>query len=142
MAQGVREWRYAYEALRNVRCLRLFLFNHHVSPSHACLDFAATVAPKSASRVASLLCLWHDADGSSCRLFVPLPVLLLDHSVPIRFWTREDHIEVKLGLLSLHSSYHGLLGISLDDADYVAEAAGCRATDAKPFSLDLGNLFS
>jgi hypothetical protein len=118
------EWQYVYEALQNVRCLQLLLFQ----PSEiGCVDFTAVI------RHGSLLwCAWnHSRTLTPHSLAVPLPACLLDLSLPVRCWTRQDHVEIRLGLLSLDPALHALQ-LSLLDLDPV------RKPETKPFSVDFG----
>jgi len=55
------------------------------------------------------------------------------------FWTREDHIEVKIGLLSLNTYFHALLGLASGEppVENAAEDDVLRyGKDSIPFSLD------
>lgn len=150
IGEGTRKssWQYACEALPNLECLRLFLFSSHVCPLYHCLNFVATLhrTPASSSPLPSVLCRWQSADdGTWIRLLVPLPACLLDHSAPLFFWTREDHIEVKIGLLSLNTYFHALLGLASGEppVENAAEDDVLRyGKDSIPFSLDRGTLLS
>lgn len=131
-SDGGREgWRYVFEALQNVRALQLLLFQDTVTPAQDCLDFAAVV------RHGSLRCTWDSPHGTAKSLSVPLPACLLDLSLPTRSWTRHDHVEVRLGLLSLDPALHNLQ-MSLEDQSSNFDA--CRREDSggNPFSVDFG----
>jgi hypothetical protein len=126
---GSQGWCYVYEALRNVRTLQLLLFHPARTPLHDCLNFTAVV------RHGSLRCAWGSPLEAAQSLTVPLPACLLDLSLPARCWTRHDHVEVRLGLLSLDPALH-MLSMSLEDERSDSDA--CGREHSKPFSVDFG----
>ena len=121
------EWQYVYEALQNVRCLQLLLFH----PGEIdCVNFTAVV------RHGSLRCEWNSQTLKPHSLAVPLPACLLDLSVPVRCWTRQDHVEIRLGLLSLDPALHALqLSLEVDES---LDLDPVRKPETKPFSVDFG----
>jgi hypothetical protein len=94
-----------------------------------CLNFTAVV------RHGSLRCAWGSPLEAAQSLTVPLPACLLDLSLPARCWTRHDHVEVRLGLLSLDPALH-MLSMSLEDERSDSDA--CDREHSKPFSVDFG----
>ncbi|CAM6093561.1 unnamed protein product [Calypogeia fissa] len=103
-----KSWRFTYEALTRVHSLRLFLFNSMIPVPWRCASLQATLASESESMVSSspvVLCQWNSPNGDSYKLFVPIPVCLIDYSVPFLAFARSDHIEIKLTLLSSGGSF-------------------------------------
>lgn len=126
---GQEGWQYIYEALQNVRCLQLLLFHSALTPERDCSNFTAVV------RFGSLRCAWNSLTGTPNSLVVALPACLLDLSLPVRCWTRQDHVEIRLGLLSLDPALHALQ-LSLEDE--TTDLNAFRRADTKPFSVDFG----
>lgn len=138
-----RKWRYVYEALQNVGFLRLMVFEDREDGVRPTLEwcwsrFEASVVHMGGFQ--AVICSWNNEEGALQKLRVPLPVCLVDHSVPVRSWTREDHVEVRIGLLSLDPFLHALQ-LSLDQESFGVMAQGkevCNDESAKPFSLNSG----
>ena len=136
-----------YEALQNVGFLRLMVFEDGKDGVRPTLEwcwsrFEASVVHTGG--VQAVICSWSTEEGALQKLRVPLPVCLVDHSVPVRSWSREDHVEVRIGLLSLDPFLHALQ-LSLDQESFGVMAQGkevCNDESVKPFSLNSGKILT
>eukprot|EP01018_Ginkgo_biloba_P008429 Gb_40415 [translate_table: standard] len=104
-ARNPQQWQYSWEALSHIKTLRLYLFHHSISPQAQCFQLAASLSPPDAHfNGLSILIKWaepntHYGHSPSMSLRVPVPPVVLDHSVPIQVKAVSDHIEVKLMLM-------------------------------------------
>lgn len=138
-----KPWAFTYEALTHVHSLRLFLFNSVMPVPWRCVSLQATLAsesPISSSPV--VLCEFKvTAEGESQRLFVPLPVCLVDYSASLAAVARSDHIEIKLKLLSSGGSFVddlSLLGYTYRGEAIIRDGgirSNSRERDESAFSL-------
>lgn len=139
-----RKWRYVYEALQNVGFLRLMVFEDGEEGVRPTLKWCSSRVEASVVHTGgfqAVICSWSDEEGALQRLRVPLPVCLVDHSVPVRSWTREDHVEVRLGLLSLDPFLHALQrSLNQEFSGVMAQGEEVRNDkNAQPFSLNSGH---
>ncbi|KAJ7535976.1 hypothetical protein O6H91_12G052200 [Diphasiastrum complanatum] len=114
-----KTWYYACEALVHLHSLRLVLHRSDAafSPLQQCLQLKACLNRSLGFSEPSILCSWLTFVGNSCCVIVPLPLCLLDHSVPVQARAHADHIEIRLQLLHCKDSAGGqqpLFGLLLE----------------------------
>ncbi|KAH9319646.1 hypothetical protein KI387_021415, partial [Taxus chinensis] len=142
----LRQWQYSWEALSHVRILRLYMMHPSLSPIADCLQLTVSLCPPDNAHFngVSLLIQWVEGpstiktngNGSSYShshsARVPVPPVVLDHSIPAQCKAMIDHIEVKLVLmLAVDHPLVGSLSSLLGSGD-----GGISEETQSPFSLD------
>ncbi|XP_024541407.1 uncharacterized protein LOC112350074 [Selaginella moellendorffii] len=133
-------WRFLYEALLRISSLRLLLTKDLVAPSVSC-NRGLKASLGRFSSCLELVCEWQSERecGKRVVLRVPLPLCPVDHGAPVEAVAREDHIEVKLRMVSggasfLLSSEMGMLPSTNESSELASRAPeiilGCRACKA------------
>ncbi|GLJ19679.1 hypothetical protein SUGI_0356440 [Cryptomeria japonica] len=129
-----RKWQYSWEALSQIKILRLYLIHPSLSPIADCLQLTASMCPPDYAHLdgLSLLIQWEEepkdninnVDGYSYShsLRVRVPPVVLDHSIPVQYKAMIDHIEVKLVLmLAMDHPLLGSLSSLLGSIDGISE---------------------